>query len=337
VRGEEDNAAPIRDAGASAIAVPTPEHRDERETEEIEDEDDDEDDSERRTMSATTTESAATAENIYRPMLMRVAEITDEAPAVRTFRLEFTDPAQAEAFSFQTGQFGEYSVFGAGESTFCIASPATRTGYIECTFREAGRVTRALAACEGGDIVGFRGPYGNYFPVDDWHGKKIVFIAGGIALPPVRSVIWTCLDQRDRYGDITIIYGARTVADLVYKHELAEWDARPDVRVIQTVDPGGETPDWKGEIGFVPTVVEASGIAPDNTVVVLCGPPIMIKFALATLSQMAFPLEAVYTTLENRMKCGLGKCGRCNVGPVYVCKEGPVFTAAQLADLPMDY
>ena len=288
-------------------------------------------------MSATTTEPATTSGNIYRPMLTRIAAITDEAPAVRTFRLEFTDPAVAESFAFKTGQFGEYSIFGAGESTFCIASAATRTGYIETTFREAGRVTRRLAQAEVGDVVGFRGPYGNCFPVDQWHGKKILFIAGGIALPPVRSVIWTCLDQRDRFGDVTIIYGARTVADLVYKHELAEWDARPDVRVIQTVDPGGETPDWTGEVGFVPTVVEAAGVTPDNAVVVLCGPPIMIKFTLATLSQMAFPLEAVYTTLENRMKCGLGKCGRCNVGPIYVCKEGPVFTAAQLAGLPMDY
>ena len=285
-----------------------------------------------------TAEAApATIENIYRPMLMRVAAITDEAPLVRTFRLEFCDEAQAEAFSFKTGQFGEYSRFGAGESTFCIASAATRTGTIEATFREAGRVTRALGATEIGEIVGFRGPYGNCFPIDDWHGKKLLFIAGGIALPPVRSVIWTCLDQRERFDDVTIVYGARTVADLVYKHELADWDARPDVRVIQTVDPGGETPDWQGEIGFVPTVVEASGIAPENTIVVLCGPPIMIKFTLATLSRMAFPLDAVYTTLENRMKCGLGKCGRCNVGPVYVCKEGPVFTAAQLAALPMDY
>jgi len=287
---------------------------------------------------ADTAESAQTnPTNIYRPTLMRVAAITPEAPGVRTFRLEFADPADAEGFAFKTGQFGEYSAFGAGESTFCVASPATRAGYIECTFREAGRVTRALARSEVGDTIGFRGPYGNHFPVDEWHGKKLIFIAGGIALPPVRSVIWTCLDQRDKFDDITIVYGARTVADLVYKHELAEWDARPDVRLIQTVDPGGETPEWKGEVGFVPTIVEQSGVTPDNAIVILCGPPIMIKFTLATLTQMSFPLEAVYTTLENRMKCGLGKCGRCNVGPIYVCKEGPVFTAAQLAGLPMDY
>ena len=276
-------------------------------------------------------------DNIYRPVLMRVADIRSEAPAVHTFRLEFSDQADADSFSFRTGQFGEYSCFGEGESTFCIASPATRSGYIECTFREAGRVTRRLASSEVGDTVGFRGPYGNYFPVEDWHGKKIIFIAGGIALPPVRSVIWTCLDQRDKFDDITIVYGARTVADLVYKHELAEWDQRSDVQLVQTVDPGGETEDWAGKVGFVPTIVQEVKPPTENSIVVLCGPPIMIKFTLATLGQMNFPLDTIYTTLENRMKCGLGKCGRCNVGPIYVCKEGPVFTAAQLADLPMDY
>lgn len=291
------------------------------------------------TSTAATVEAApaAASPNIYKPMLMRVAAIRDEAPLVRTFRLEFQDPADAERFSFRTGQFGEYSLFGAGESTFCVASPHTRKGYIECTFRETGRVTRALARCEVGDTVGFRGPYGNTFPVDEWQGKKLIFIAGGIALPPVRSVIWTCLDQRERYDDVMIIYGARTVADLVYKHELAEWEARTDVQLVQTVDPGGETPDWKGRVGFVPTIVEQVKPPTDNAVVVLCGPPIMIKFTLASLKQLGFGLEQVYTTLENRMKCGLGKCGRCNVGPIYVCKEGPVFTAAQLADLPMDY
>ena len=289
----------------------------------------------------SNVETAASAReaspNIYKPTLMRIASITEEAPAVRTFRLEFLDAAEGERFSFQTGQFGEYSAFGAGECTFCIASPATRKGYIECTFREAGRVTRALARCEVGDVVGFRGPYGNHFPVEEWDGKRLIFIAGGIGLPPVRSVIWTCLDQRERFDEVFIIYGARTVADLVYKRELAEWDERPDVTLIQTVDPGGETPEWKGKIGFVPTVVQEAKLPTENAVAVVCGPPIMIKFTLADFSEMGFPLENVYTTLENRMKCGLGKCGRCNVGPVYVCKEGPVFTAAQLAKLPMDY
>jgi sulfhydrogenase subunit gamma (sulfur reductase) len=278
-----------------------------------------------------------TEKNIYLPHRMRIAKITPEAPGVKTFRLEFMDPAEAEAFQFRTGQFGLYSAFGEGESTFCIASSPTRKGYIECTFREVGRVTAALADKEVGDVVGFRGPYGNTFPIEDWKGRNLVFIAGGIALPPLRSVIWNCLDLRDWFKDITIVYGARSVADLVYKDELKEWQARPDVNLVVTVDPGGETPDWKGQVGFVPPVVEKLGLAPDNTVALVCGPPIMIKLTLPVLARLGFPPEAVYTTLENRMKCGLGKCGRCNTGGSYVCKDGPVYTLDQLNHLPAEY
>ena len=278
-----------------------------------------------------------TDKNIYLPYLMRIAKITEEAPNVRTFRLEFVDEAAAQAFDFKTGQFGLYSAFGEGESTFCIASSPTRKGYIECTFREVGRVTAGLADKEVGDIVGFRGPYGNVFPMEDWKGKNLLFIAGGIALPPLRSVIWNCLDLRDWFKDVSIVYGARTVADLVYKPELEEWQERPDVNLVVTVDPGGETPDWKGQIGFVPLVVEKLNPSPDNTVALVCGPPIMIKLTLPVLAKLGFTPDSIYTTLENRMKCGLGKCGRCNTGSSYVCKDGPVYTLAQLNHLPAEY
>ncbi|MDH4226622.1 MAG: FAD/NAD(P)-binding protein [Deltaproteobacteria bacterium] len=275
--------------------------------------------------------------NIYLPEMMTVAEIKDEAPDVRTLKLKFQDEAKGNAFSFKTGQFALYSSFGLGESTFCIASPSTRKGYIECTFRRSGRVTGGLSQLSVGDTMGFRGPYGNSFPVDEWKGKNIVFIAGGIGLPPVRSVIWSCLDNRKDYGDITIIYGARTVADLVYKHELEEWDKMADVNLLQTVDPGGETPEWKGKVGFVPKVVEESGVKPANTVCVICGPPVMIKFSLQSLEKLGFNSDNVYTTLENKMKCGVGKCGRCNVGDVYVCKEGPVYTATEVKKMYNDF
>ncbi len=278
-----------------------------------------------------------TPRNLYTPYRMRIAKLTDEAPAVRTFRLEFVEPADAQQFDFRAGQFGQYSVYGEGESTFCIASPPTRKGYIECTFRQVGRVTSALADREEGDIVGFRGPYGNTFPIDQWHGKKLLFIAGGIALPPMRCVIWNCLDLRDRYDDVTIIYGARTVADLVYKHELAEWGGRSDVQLYTTVDPGGQTPEWKGRVGFVPTILEQVAPPAANTIAIVCGPPIMIKLTMPVLARLGFTPDAIYTTLENRMKCGVGKCGRCNVGKLYVCKDGPVFTLAQLNDLPPEY
>ncbi len=275
--------------------------------------------------------------NIYLPHLMRIARITEEAPAVKTFRLEFVDEAAAQSFDFHTGQFGLYSAFGEGESTFCIASSPTRKGYIECTFREVGRVTGALADKEVGDIVGFRGPYGNIFPIEQWKGKNLLFIAGGIALPPLRSVIWNCLDLRDWFKDITIVYGARTVADLVYKHELKEWEQRDDVNLVCTVDPGGETPDWKGRIGFVPPVVEKLAPSPDNTIALVCGPPIMIKLTLPVLAKLGFTPESIFSTLENRMKCGLGKCGRCNTGKSFVCKDGPVYSLDLLNHLPAEY
>lgn len=275
--------------------------------------------------------------NIYLPYLMVIEKIIEETPDVRTFRLKFKNPEEAEGFSFKAGQFGEYSVFGEGESTFCIASSPTRKDYIECTFRKAGRVTNALANMEVGDTIGFRGPYGNVFPVEKWEGKNLLFIAGGIALPPMRCVIWNAIDLRDRYKDITIIYGARTVDDLVYKHELREWGERPDIRLITTVDPGGHTPDWKGETGFVPSIVEKVAPSSENSVAILCGPPVMIKFTMPVLRKLGFSDNDIYTTLENRMKCGFGKCGRCNVGKVFVCKDGPVFTYGQILELPQEY
>jgi sulfhydrogenase subunit gamma (sulfur reductase) len=277
------------------------------------------------------------AAHLYTPHLVTVTDIIDETSDTRTFRLEFKDPAVAESFTFKAGQFGEYSMFGWGESTFCIASPPTRKGYIECSFKAAGKVTSALREVNVGDTIGFRGPYGNWFPVDDWVGKNILFVAGGIGLAPVRCVIWNVLDRRDEFGDVTIVYGARSVGDLVYKRELEEWAARKDVKLVRTVDPGGETPEWKGAVGYVTPMVEKTAPSAENSIAVICGPPIVIKLTLPALTNLGFADDAIYTTLENRMKCGVGKCGRCNVGRVYVCKDGPVFTAAQMKALPAEF
>jgi NAD(P)H-flavin reductase len=276
-------------------------------------------------------------QNVYQPYLMRIASIIEETPDVKTFRLEFLTEEEGKNFSFKAGQFGEYSVFGEGESTFCIASSPTRKGYIECTFRKVGRVTGALTSREVGDTIGFRGPYGNTFPLDEWKGKSLLFVTGGIALPPLRCVIWNALDLRENFKDITIVYGARSVQDLVYKRELEDWGKRGDVKLITTVDPGGESQDWKGEIGFVPTVLEKASPSSSGTIALLCGPPIMIKLTLPVLSMLGFSPENIFTTLENRMKCGMGKCGRCNVGKYFVCKDGPVFTFAQVNQLPPEY
>ena len=277
------------------------------------------------------------SKNIYKPHLATIEQIVDETPDVRTFRLVFQDEAVRNNFTFRSGQFAEYSAFGSGESTFCIASSPTRTGHIECCFRAVGKVTEALRRLEVGDSVGVRGPYGNSFPIEDFYGKNLVFVAGGIALPPLRTLIWNALDQRNRFGDITIVYGARTEADLVYKRELKEWQERSDVRLVKTVDPGGNSPEWDGRVGFVPTILEEAAPAAANTIALVCGPPIMIKFTLPVLEKLGFSDEQIYTTLENRMKCGLGKCGRCNVGNVYGCTDGPVFTAGQVKAMSQEF
>jgi len=270
---------------------------------------------------------------------MAIQSVVWETPDTTTFKLTFNDDAEREKFfgKYTVGQFGMYSAFGHGESTFCVASPPTRTDYIECTFRSVGKNTKALQDLNPPDIIGFRGPYGNSFPLDDWKGKSLLFIAGGIALPPLRSVIWNALDRREDFDKVQIVYGARTVSDLVYKLELEEWKKRDDVDLISTVDPGGETDDWDGEVGFVPTVLENAAPKPDNTIALVCGPPIMIKFTFPVLDKLGYANEQVFTTLENRMKCGVGKCGRCNVGGTYVCKDGPVFRADRLRELPPEY
>lgn len=276
-------------------------------------------------------------ENIYKPHIVEIKDIIRETPDVTTFRLEFCDEQVRKSFNFKAGQFGEYSVFGVGECTFCIASSPTRKDYIECSFKKVGKVTNALYDLNVGDKIGFRGPYGNWFPLDDMKGKNLIFVGGGIGLAPLRSLIWNCLDTRENFEDITIIYGSRSINDLVYKGELKQWKERSDINFVVTVDPGGEDENWDGRVGFVPTVLEEVNPSKDNAVVITCGPPIMIKFVMLSLDKMGFSDEQIITTLEMRMKCGLGKCGRCNIGNIYVCKDGPVFTYKEIKQFPAEF
>jgi sulfhydrogenase subunit gamma (sulfur reductase) len=276
-------------------------------------------------------------DNIYQPDLMEVTEIRQQTSDVKSVSLRFLDPARAASFTFRVGQFGIFSVFGYGESTFNICSSSNWKDHIEFCFRKVGRVTEALWHIEVGDTIGFRGPYGNGYPTESWKGRNLIFLGGGIAMPPIRCAVWYVLENRADYGDVTVVYGARTVGDLVYADELDAWAKYDRVRIVRCVDPGGETPDWKGEIGFVPHVFEAAKVESLDPVALVIGPPIMIKNTLPILDKMGVTPQSVYTSLENRMKCGLGKCGRCNVGAFYLCKEGPVLTMAQLHGLPLDY
>jgi NAD(P)H-flavin reductase len=268
---------------------------------------------------------------------MEVLAVEQQTVDVKSVRIGFRDAARARDFSFRVGQFGMFSAFGAGESTFNICSSSNWKDHLEFCFRKTGRVTESLWQVEAGDTIGFRGPYGNGYPMEAWEGKNLIFIGGGIAMPPIRCAVWYALENRAKYGDITVVYGAKRVSDLVFAKELDQWASHERVRVIQSVDPGGETPDWKGEVGLIPAVLERANVAANNAVALVIGPPIMIKFTLPVLDKMGLSDQDIYTSLENRMKCGVGKCGRCNAGPVYVCKDGPVFTMRQLRDIPNDY
>ncbi len=273
-------------------------------------------------------------ENIYLPKLAEIKEIIQETNDTKTIRLAIN----GGSIDFLPGQFGEFSVIGEGESTFGFSSSPLRKEFFEFSFRTSGRATTGINGLNPGDKLSFRGPYGNYFDTAGMKGKNLVFVGGGIGMAPVKSILEYCFDERDDYGKITVLYGARTVNDLLYKNVFDDWKKYKNTEVVITVDPGGETPDWTGKVGFVPTILEQLPLKGENSIAVVCGPPIMIKFALKSLEEkMGFDKENIITTLENRMKCGLGKCGRCNVGSVYVCKDGPVFTARELESLPNDF
>jgi NAD(P)H-flavin reductase len=276
-------------------------------------------------------------ENIYKPDLMEVIETTQHTIDVKSVRIRFRDAEKQKNFSFNVGQFGLYSVFGYGESTFNICSSSNWKDYLEFCFRKTGRVTEAMWKIVPGETIGFRGAYGNSYPMKEWEGKDLVFVGGGIAMPPIRCAIWYALENREKYGKITIVYGARTVGDLVFRTDLAKWAEFSNVDVLQTVDPGGETPEWNGKIGFVPTILKEATFDAKNAAALVVGPPVMIKFSLPVLAEAGMDDTNIFTSLENRMKCGVGKCGRCNCGPVYVCKEGPVFSLRQMKQLPDDY
>jgi sulfhydrogenase subunit gamma (sulfur reductase) len=272
--------------------------------------------------------------NPYLPELATVIKIIDETHNIKSFQVVLNDPEKMKKFTFEPGQVGQLSLFGVGESTFVINSPPTRMEYLQFSVMKAGEVTSALHELAEGDQIGVRAPLGNSFPYEQMKGKNIVFIGGGIGLAPLRTLILFMLDNRADYGDITIIYGARTPADLCYKDELKELEARPDVNLILTVD--AEFPGWDKRVGLVPNVLKEIAPSPENTVAITCGPPIMIKFTLQALSALKFNDEQIITTLEKRMKCGIGICGRCNIGSMYVCKDGPVFSLTQLKELPAE-
>jgi NAD(P)H-flavin reductase len=273
--------------------------------------------------------------NLYLPQMARIDSVVEETWDTKTFRAVFADETTRASFAYMPGQFQEVSVFGVGESTFCLTSTPTRSGFIEFSVKRVGAVTSALHEMGEGDTVGIRGPYGNWFPVDALRGKNIVFVGGGIGMAPLRSLLNYCLDRRDQFGHIDIFYGARTPGDLCFTNEFETWRQSPDTRLFLTVDRSDAS--WGGKVGVVPVYVREVAPSSKHAVAVTCGPPVMIKFTLPELEKLGFTDEQILTTLEMKMKCGVGKCGRCNIGRTYVCLDGPVFTYAQIRQLPPEF
>lgn len=268
------------------------------------------------------------------PYVGIVTAITQQTPDVKTFRVEA--PGGGKLFEHKPGQCAMLSVPGVSEAMISITSSPTNTEYMEFSVKKCGCLTEWLHAMEVGQMITVRGPYGRNFPVyDELLGKDLLFVAGGIGLAPLRSVINYVRDNRDKFGTVDIVYGSRSKDDLVgYREIVEEWMTTEGFNVHLTIDNPQE--GWDGHVGFVPNFVKE--LNPDlGKTVLMCGPPIMIKFTLGGLMELGFKKEQVYTTMELRMKCGVGKCGRCNIGNKYVCKDGPVFRFDELDELPNEY
>ncbi len=270
--------------------------------------------------------------NPYLPEIATVKEVIQETHNIKTFRVVLNDSEKMNSFSFEPGQVGQLSIFGVGEATFVINSPPTRMDYLQFSVMMTGEVTNKLHTLNPGDQIGVRAPLGNCFPYQDMKGKDIIFVGGGIGMAPLRTLLLFMLDNRQDYGDISLLYGARSPQDMAYNYELEDWLSRDDMNTTLTID--AEVPDWKHEVGLIPNVLLDMKPTPENCVAVTCGPPIMIKFTLQALKKLGFEDNQIVTTLEKRMKCGIGICGRCNIGNSYVCKDGPAYTYEQLKQLP---
>ncbi|MDD5590709.1 MAG: FAD/NAD(P)-binding protein [Dehalococcoidales bacterium] len=277
--------------------------------------------------------------NPYLPSPMRIEGIVTETEDrnIKTFSLSFLDRGNEAVFKYIPGQFAELSVLGKGEAPFGIASSPTQKGIIEFTVNKIGLLTTALHNMEPGETVGIRGPLGNGYPLTTLQDKNVVIIGGGFGFSTLRALTTFLLDKSNRnsFNNITVIYGARSPGLLLYKDELREWEKRADLQLYVTVDKGDK--DWEGRVGFIPAITKEIAPRADNAYVLVCGPPAMIRFTLPVIEELGFPPERTLLSLEMRMKCGLGKCGRCNIGSKYVCRDGPVFTLAELNRLPREY
>jgi NAD(P)H-flavin reductase len=277
--------------------------------------------------------------NPYVPMLTKVKSMISENKVndIKTVELEFQKEEEYKNFDYVPGQFAEISIIGKGECPIGIASSPTEEGTIKFTIKKMGTVTSAFHGSDIGDTIGVRGPLGNGWPMEELKGKNIVVIGGGFAFSTLRSLILYVLDEKHRkdYGELTVIYGNRDSGEVLYRDVLEEWEKRDDINIILTID--REEEDWTRKVGFVAAIVKEVAPSPDNAVAIICGPPIMIRTAVDELVKIGWSDENILNSLEMRMKCGIGKCGRCNIGSKFVCIDGPVFSLAELKKLPNEF
>ncbi len=276
-----------------------------------------------------------TNENPYIPYYATVEDTwleTGGERAIKTFKVVFDDEEVRKNWSHRPGQCAMIGVLGVGESMISISCSPTEGDFLRFSVMKMGKVTQALHQLEPGDKMTVRGPYGNSFPLEDWEGKHVLTIGGGIGQAPMRPVVEYVKANYEKYGGLTMIYGARTSGDLCFKEEFEDMARDDELSCHLTIDI--EEEQWDHNVGFVPQILMDVNPSPENTIAVTCGPPIMIRFVLENLKKLGFEDDQIYTTLENRMKCGIGKCGRCNAGNMYVCKDGPVFNYATLKEIP---
>lgn len=271
--------------------------------------------------------SPTEARDLYSPVMaeiVRVEQMTD-LENLYTIRLPEGE------LGHQPGQFVELSIFGVGEAPFSISSSPTHRGEFELGVRRVGMLTEVLGRMQPGQKVGIRGPFGNGVDIEQFKGRDVLIVAGGIGLVPMRSMINYVIDNPQDFGTLHIVYGSRTDGDLLFRDELAKWEADPKIDYHVTVDQGSES--WTGHTGVITTLIPGLELDLENTVCCVCGPPIMYRFALLALKSRGLPERNIYMSLERRMKCGVGKCGHCQINSTYVCQDGPVYHYPDIKNL----
>jgi len=277
--------------------------------------------------------STSGADNIYQPSLARIVRILPQIKDHRLFQLRFEDPEMRRSFTYRPGQFVELSVMGTGEAPISISSSPTRPGVIELCVRKIGRMTEALFKLPLNSLVGLRGPYGNGFPVEEMEENNLLIIAGGLGMAPLRSLLWYALDNRSKFKEIELMFGAKISEEMLFKYELLSLLDRTDMKCLLTVDKDEEG-TWPAQVGVVTNLFDFVKLDPKITYAAVCGPPIMYKFILEKLLERNFPKDRMLMSLERRMKCGVGKCGHCMIGYKYTCIDGPIFTYWDVINLP---